>query len=256
MTSANDINPSEIEELPDPPRIITVDGPTASGKSSAGFLLAQELDYLFLDTGILYRIVCYQALQKEAAPFAAEFLKKVAEELDFELDVPDEASRRQGATTTVAMEGRNITWDLRSTEIDQLLPEVSALPAVRRWLTTHMRRMGQVHLEGRGRHRGLIAVGRDTGTVVFPSAGCKFFLDGDPAVRARRRYAELRRRGLDVTEAEILADLQHRDQVDSTRATAPTRPASGAIILDTTHWSQEQTLSEMRSHIAEQCAPA
>lgn len=228
---------------------MTLDGPTASGKSTVGFRLAQELDYLFFDTGILYRIVCWKALSGGDPPFAAMHLAAVAAHLEFDLRVPEPAAQALGATTTVLVENRDVTWELRRKAIDRLLPEVAAQPAVRSSLTARMRRIGQTYLEGTGHKQGIVVVGRDVGTVVFPDAERKYFLTADPQVRARRRHAELQARGENLSEAEVLADLLQRDHVDSTRALAPTRPADSAIILDTTDWSIDQTVDQVRRQL-------
>ncbi len=231
------------------PRLIALDGPTASGKSSVGFRLAQELDYLFFDTGILYRIVCWRALWEDPPSLAAAQLAEIAAHLEFELRAPEPAAQATGTTTTVMVGNRDVTWELRKKEIDQLLPEVAAQPGVRSSLTARMRQIGQVYLEGEGHKQGIVVVGRDVGTVVFPDAACKYFLTADPRVRASRRHAELVARGEELSEEEVLADLERRDHVDSTRALAPTRPADSAIILDTTDWSIDQTVDQVRRQL-------
>ena len=231
------------------PRLITFDGPTASGKSVVGFHLAQELDYLFFDTGILYRIVCWRVLLGGTPPFEPAHLAEVAAHLEFDLRVPEPAAQDAGVTTTVMAGNQDVTWELRKKEIDKLLPDVSAQPGVRFSLTERMRHIGQTYLEGEGHRLGVIVVGRDVGTVVFPDAECKFFLKADPLVRARRRHAELKTRGEDLSEEEVLVDLERRDFIDSTRALAPTRPADNAMILDTTSWSLGQTMDQVRNRL-------
>lgn len=227
------------------PRLITFDGPTASGKSVVGFRLAQKLDYLFFDTGILYRIVCWRVLLGGIPPFEPAQLAEVAAHLEFELKAPEAAAQAAGVTTTVMAGRRDVTWDLRKKEIDKLLPEVSAQAGVRFSLTERMRNIGQQYLEGEGHKQGVVVVGRDVGTVVFPAAECKYFLQADPLVRARRRHAELKARGEGLSEVEVLADLQRRDLADSTRTLAPTRPAADAMILDTTGWTLEETIDQV-----------
>ena len=231
------------------PRLITLDGPTASGKSTVGFRLAQDLDYLFFDTGILYRIVCWKALLEGPPPFASVHLAEVATHLEFDLRAPEPAAQATGTTTTVLVGNQDITWELRKKKIDQLLPEVAAQPGVRFSLTERMRQIGQVYLEGEGHKQGVIVVGRDVGTVVFPDAECKYFLTADPKVRAGRRHAELIARGEELSEQEVLVDLEKRDYIDSTRALAPARPADSAIILDTTDWSIDQTVDQVRQQL-------
>ncbi len=233
------------------PRLITLDGPTASGKSTVGFRLSQDLDYLFFDTGILYRIVCWQVLKGGSPPFDPAHLAEVAAHLQFTLRPPGSSAQAAGTTTIVLVGKEDVTWELRKKEIDKLLPEVSAQPGVRSSLTTRMRQIGQMYLEGEGHKQGVIVVGRDAGTVVFPDAECKYFLKADPKVRASRRHAELHSRGEQLSEREVLADLEKRDHVDSTRDLAPTRPADNAIILDTTDMSLCQTVNKVRQQLRE-----
>ncbi len=241
--------PVDVQQRLHLPRLIALDGLTASGKSTVGFRLAQELDYLFFDTGILYRIVCWKALLDGSPPFASDHLAEVADCLEFELRAPEPAAQATGVTTTVLVGNRDVTWELRKKEIDQLLPEVAAHSRVRSSLTARMRRIALVYLDGKGHKQGVIMVGRDIGTVVFPDAECKYFLTADPKVRAKRRHAELQVRGEDLSEKKVLADLETRDRVDSTRTLAPAQPADSAIILDTTDWSLDQAVDQVRQQL-------
>ncbi len=211
--------------------------------------MAQDLDYLFFDTGILYRIVCWHVVKSGSPSFDSAQLAEVADHLEFELRIPAPSAQAAGTTTTVLVGKQDITWELRKKEIDQLLPEVSAQSGVRSSLTIRMRQIGLMYLEGEGHKQGVIVVGRDVGTVVFPDAECKYFLKADPEVRASRRHAELQSRGEKLSEREVLADLEKRDHVDSTRALAPTRPADNAIILDTTNLSLSQTVNKVRQQL-------
>ena len=128
------------------------------------------------------------------------------------------------------------------------------MAGVREALTERMRRIGTAYQSGQGLAQGVVVVGRDVGTVVFPDARCKFFLTAQPSVRAQRRYAELKAQGASVQLQAVLADLQERDRIDSTRQLAPTKAASDAIILDTTDLSLDATLTALHSHLRERFA--
>lgn len=229
------------------PRLIAIDGPTASGKSAAGFRLATDLHYLFFDTGILFRIVCWQALRHSRTPSGETLFVQTAREMALELRPPTPAEIQAGHTTTVLVNGQDITWQLRHSRVDRLLPSVSAMAGVRQELTARMRQIGQASLDDSAAGRGVVVIGRDIGTVVFPDAACKLFLDAEPAVRAQRRHRELVAHGADISLAEVLADLQARDRMDSTRALAPAQAAADAMILDTTHWTLDETVAQVHA---------
>lgn len=233
------------------PRLIVFDGPTAAGKSAVGFRLSQDLGYQFFDTGLLFRVTCWKAFQTGDGPYAEDLCARIAAALELELLPPEPDEARAGRTSTVKVDGRDITWELRQPRVDRLLPAVSAMAGVRKALTERMRRIGTAYQSGQGLAQGVVVVGRDVGTVVFPDARCKFFLTAQPSVRAQRRYAELKAQGASVQLQGILADLQERDRIDSTRPLAPTKAASDAIILDTTDLSLDATLTALHSHLRE-----
>ena len=233
------------------PRLIVFDGPTAAGKSAAGFRLSQDLGYQFFDTGLLFRVTCWKALQTGDGPYAEALCARIAAALELELLPPEPDEARAGRTSTVKVDGQDITWELRQPRVDRLLPAVSAMAGVREALTERMRRIGTAYQAGQGLAQGVVVVGRDVGTVVFPDARCKFFLTAQPSVRARRRYAELKAQGASVQLQAVLADLQERDRIDSTRRLAPTKAASDAIILDTTDLSLDATLTALHSRLRE-----
>ncbi len=229
-------------------RCIAIDGPSASGKSSVGFQVAQRLDYLFLDTGILFRAVCWMLLQ-DSLPFTSTHLAATARTLTVQLAPPAATEATDGRTTTVHMKGRDVTWDLRCPEVDQLLPSVAADPEVRAALTVRMRTIGLDYLEDAAPTGGVVVVGRDIGTIVFPDAGYKFFLDADLETRARRRHQELVGQGKTLSLDAVRDDMRQRDHRDATRAVAPSMPAANADIIDTTCLTLEETVSEILSRV-------
>lgn len=230
-------------------RCIAIDGASASGKSSVGFRVAHALGYLFFDTGILFRAVCWALLQ-DSSPISSTRMNETAEALQVQLRPPAVHEIADGRTTTVRMDGQDVTWNLRSPEVDQLLPTVSANPGVRHALTIQMREIGLDHLENSQPDGGVVIIGRDIGTVVFPDAGCKLFLDADLDVRARRRYRELAEQGKPTPLATVREDMQNRDHQDATRAVAPSVPAANADIIDTTDFTLEETVAEILSRLA------
>lgn len=199
--------------------VVTVDGPAGSGKSSASRLLARELGFAFLDTGALYRAIALAA-QRAGMQDAGE------EELDAWLDgVPLEAKSREGCFL-VLLDGQDVEPFIRNEIISQLASRLSALAPVREHLMGLQRAAGQAG--------DLVAEGRDMGTVVFPRAEAKFFLTASETERARRRWLELTQRGQQVELDEVLGDMRRRDRRDAQRSLSPLRPASDAVVLDTT----------------------
>ncbi len=182
---------------------IAIDGPAASGKSTLGKKLADKLGYLFFDTGVMYRAVTWIALQKKINLNNASALTELAEQTD--IDVRP-ASKGDGRSYDVLVDGQDITWNIRRPEVDANVSLVSSYPGVRKALTTQQRKIGM-----RGK---VVMVGRDIGTVVLPEAGLKVYLDASVEERARRRYEELRQRGEDARLDEILSAMRKRDRIE------------------------------------------
>ncbi len=203
------------------PSIIAIDGPAASGKSTLGFRLAQALGYLYFDTGVMYRAVTWLALDRQVNPNDETAVTALAERVPIEVCA---ASVDDGRACDVLIENRDITWDTRQPAVEASVSVVAAYAGVRRALSAQQRRIG---LRGR-----VVMVGRDIGTVVLPEADLKIYLDASAEERARRRYEEIIARGGQANYDEILAKVIARDQIDSTRAVAPLRPAEDAILLD------------------------
>lgn len=215
--------------------IIAIDGPAASGKSTIGKRLADELGYLFFDTGVMYRAVTWVALQRGVDVRDEAAVTRLAEETP--IDVAP-ASQSDGRACDVIVEGQDITWETRRPEVDANVSVVSAYAGVRREMSQQQRRIGQ-----RGR---VVMVGRDIGTVVLPEADLKIYLDASAEERARRRFDEIRARGEEADYEEILSKVRERDRIDSTRAVAPLRPAQDAVILDTDKLSADEVFARVR----------
>jgi len=220
------------------PKTIAIDGPAAAGKSTIGERLAQELGYLYFDTGVMYRAVTWAALQRGVDIADEAGVTDLARQVHIDVLPPTADDGRQ---YTVQIDGEDVTWDLRRPEVDQQVSPVSAYAGVREALTEQQRRIGQ-----RGQ---VVMVGRDIGTVVLPDAPLKIYLDATTAERAQRRYRENTERGQECQYEEILQDMARRDQIDSTREAAPLRPAGDAVIIDTTRLDIEQVLERIRAII-------
>lgn len=206
--------------------VIAVDGPAASGKSTVGEALAERLDYLFFDTGAMYRAVTLAVLERDIDPADEKSVENVAENLTIDVRSPDVSD---GRLYTVLLNKRDVTWAIRASEVDAHVSQIAKYPDVRSAMTLQQRRIGV-----RGQ---VVMVGRDIGTVVMPDAGVKIYLDADIAERARRRWEEIEARNNGEIPAyeEVLSAMKRRDRIDSTREIAPLRPADDAIVIDTTN---------------------
>ncbi len=224
--------------------VIAIDGPAASGKSTVGYRLAQRLNYLYFDTGAMYRAVTWAALQQGLDLHDQEAIGELARRLHIEVRAPT-PEEEDGRQATVLVDGQDVTWAIRTPEVDQHVSVVAANPLVRQALSAQQRRIGRQYGEGRGDKPGVVMVGRDIGTVVLPDAPLKIYLDAPVEERARRRYQELRERGKAVRYEQVLADMRRRDRLDSERAIAPLRVAEDAVVLDTAGLSVKQVVDRI-----------
>ena len=218
-------------------RIVTIDGPSGGGKSTVSRMLAAQLHYTYLDTGAMYRAVAYQCREKDIDLADNGQLEALLAAIRIEL-LPPEAGEDD---VRVLVDGRNVGRDLRTPEMGMLASKVSALPLVRASLT---RLQQQIGASGR-----IVAEGRDTGTVVFPEAAWKFFLDASPQVRAHRRVEQLRSKGEMVDEQQLLAQIIQRDRDDRERIIAPLKAAPDALIIDSTGLPVEEVVRLMYEKI-------
>ncbi len=226
------------------PAVITIDGPAASGKSTVGYALAQALDYLFLDTGVMYRAVTWAALRRSLDVEDGETVGALAAELPLDV-LPPADDTGDGRQCTVLVGSEDVTTAIRSPQIDRNVSAVSAHATVRQALTAHQRRIGVRFGEGHADKAGVVMVGRDIGTVVMPDAPLKVFLDATAEERARRRYEELQERGRAVDYAQVLDDINRRDQIDSNRALSPLAVAADAIVVDTTELTPQEVVERI-----------
>lgn len=216
------------------PNTIALDGPAASGKSTVGSRVADALDYLFFDTGVMYRAVTWVALERGVDVNDADAVAKLTEETPIDV-LP--SSQNDGRACDVFVEKNDITWQCRRPEVDANVSVVAANPGVRAALTVQQRRIG---LRGE-----VVMVGRDIGTVVIPEAELKIYLDASAEERAKRRYEEIIGRGEEADYAEILDKVIKRDHVDSTRDVAPLRPADDAVIIDSDKLNADQVFEQI-----------
>jgi cytidylate kinase len=221
------------------PSTIAIDGPAASGKSTLGKKLADELGYLFLDTGVMYRAVTWAALQRGVSLSDEKAVSDLAENCVIDIRP---ASCEDGRSNDILVDGQDVTWDIRRPEVDANVSLVSSFAGVRRALTAQQRRIGQ-----RGK---VVMVGRDIGTVVLPEADLKIYLDASAEERARRRYREIVARGEPADYAEILAAMQARDAFDSTRDLSPLCAAEDAHVIDSDDLDIEGVLEYARRLLA------
>ncbi len=226
------------------PRMIAIDGPAASGKTTLGKRLAEVLGYLFFDTGAMYRAVTLAALQRGVPVTDEAALTALAETVQIDVYTP---SIEDGRCNDVLLDGEDITWEIRSPLVDENVSPVSVHPGVRRVVTIKQRRIG---LRGQ-----VVMVGRDIGTVVLPEADLKIYLDASAEERARRRFHERIQRGESADLEKILDVVRERDRIDSTRTVAPLRPAYDAIRINSDNLDADQVLEQVKSIIFHDHSP-
>ena len=207
--------------------IIAIDGPSGAGKSTVARILAKRLRYTYIDTGAMYRAVALRAKEKGIPPAEEEALAQLAASLRITFVADPKETR-------VLCDGEDVTEAIRSPEISLLASDISQRRGVRKALVDLQREMG--------REGGVVLEGRDIGTVVFPRAQVKFYLDANPEERARRRFEELKAKGLPVCFEETLEEVIQRDRNDMLRAISPLKKAEDAILIDSTYLRVEQVV--------------
>lgn len=215
-------------------QVIAIDGPGAAGKSTVAQRLAARTGAMLFDTGALYRAVTLLAVRQGVDGADSTRLAHLARVHRIDIEPPTVEDGRQ---VTVLLDGEDVTWAIRAPEIDARVSEVSAQALVREELLDVQRSIAD--------GARVVMVGRDIGTVVIPRAGVKVFLDASTEERARRRFLELQRRGVEADYDTVLADLQARDDFDSSRETAPLAPAGDAAIVDTDGRAVEEIVDEI-----------
>jgi CMP/dCMP kinase len=215
------------------PLIIAIDGPSGSGKSTLGRMLSRALGLLYIDTGSMYRAVALSVIENEIDATNHAAVIQLAEKLEINLEGdPDSLKTLIGS--------RDVSELIRTDSVTSMSSIVSAIPGVRRAMVARQRELGK---------RGAVLNGRDIATVVFPDADYKFFLTADPKERAQRRFSEDQLKGSDTSFADTLEDMIERDRRDSTRTDSPLKIAEGAIVIDSTGKTIEETFHEMMKAI-------
>lgn len=219
--------------------IIAIDGPAAAGKSSAAKGLAKRLGYLYLDSGSLYRAMAWKMIEEKANLEVPWEVEALCQPLNVEL-------RLKGETTEIWVDEVNVTSHLRVPEVTRVSATISAFPGVRKKLLTIQRSIG-----GAG---GVVVEGRDIGTVVFPEADVKFYLDAAIPVRGMRRYKEFEAKGIPADLATTTREIEERDKKDSHRAVAPLKRGADAIVIDSTPLQLDDVIEKMAQEIEKKAA--
>ncbi len=214
--------------------IITVDGPSGAGKGTLCYALAEKLGYALLDSGAIYRVTALAAL-KSAVDLSDELaLAELARSLDIQF-IPEDGEVK------IVLNGENVSHLIRTQEVANGASKVAIFPRVRTALLQLQQNFAK--------NDGLIADGRDMGTVVFPNAQVKLFLDASAEERAKRRYKQLQNNGISGNFAQILAEIQERDFRDRNREVAPLKPAEDALLLDSTTLSIDEVIAQALDYI-------
>lgn len=214
--------------------VITIDGPSGAGKGTVSTQLAKELGWNFLDSGAIYRVLAIASMHHQIACDDESALLPLASSLDVNFETTDDGSK-------IVLEGEDVTYSIRTEEVGSIASQIASLPRIREALLRRQRAFRE--------EPGLVADGRDMGTVVFPNAEVKIYLTASAEERAERRYKQLKEKGHDVNIARLLTDIKARDERDANRTVAPLVPASDALVLDSTHLNVEQVLEKVKEHM-------
>ena len=209
--------------------VVTVDGPSGAGKGTLSALIAEKLGWHLLDSGAIYRVLAVAAMHHDLPVDDESAVVPLASGLDVSFEIDKEQRR-------VVLEGEDVTDDIRTEEVGAVASQIASLARVREALLRRQRAFQQ--------DPGLVADGRDMGTVVFPDANVKLFLTASAEARAERRYNQLKDKGLDVNIARLLTDIKARDERDTQRSVAPLVPAQDAVIIDSTDLDIDQVFEK------------
>src|SRR3989338_2551839 len=229
--------------------IITIDGPTSSGKNSVGFLLAQKLGYIYIDTGMIYRAGAYQMSKAGVSLEEKEKILEIFKELDVRFEM-DEGWK-------MFLDGKDVTDSLHDPQIYEITSRVSAIPEVREIMKNTQRKLAapihpggeKMRLHPRGGIVGVVMGGRDIGSEIFPEAKHKFFLTASVKVRVKRRFEQLQKKDPAVKYEDVLSSMVERDRRDSKREASPMRVPKDAVLIDNSNLTVEETVEEMLKHI-------
>jgi cytidylate kinase len=215
--------------------VIAIDGPSGAGKSTVAKILAQRLGYIYIDTGAMYRAIGWKAMKEQLDPNDENALAELCCRTNVTI-------KKDNSDPRFFVDGTDVTGEIRTPAMGMIASTVSKSPAVRARLLTLQRELGN--------NGGVVMDGRDIGTVVFPDADKKFFLDASADERGKRRYLELKAKGMDVDLARITQEIWDRDQQDSGRSIAPLKKADDALLIDSSRLSIDQVVERMLSELA------
>ena len=210
--------------------IIAIDGWSACGKSTLAKQLAKHLNYIFIDSGAMYRAITLYFIRNTVHTTSASEVEKALSEISLEFKYNLESSNND-----ILLNGENVAHLIRDLNVAEKVSEVAAIEMVRTFAVKEQQKIGQ--------HKGVVMDGRDIGTTVFPDAELKLFMTADKEVRVSRRFNELSQLNPAITEAEVRSNLQSRDEIDSTRKISPLKKADDAIVLDNSNLTPEQQFS-------------
>lgn len=210
--------------------VITIDGPTSSGKSSVGFLFSQKIGYQFIDTGRIYRAGALHILRNEIPIDNQDKVAEVFENLDIDF-------KEINGKVRMFLEGKDVTNEIHSPEVTFIVPKIAANPKARNFSKQLQRKIGN--------SQNTVMAGRDIGSEIFPDSKLKFFITADVKVRAERRFNQIKKTDPTANFEEVLKSMEKRDDADSTREASPMRVPEEAIIIDTSNMSTEETVDKM-----------
>ncbi len=219
--------------MPNKKIIIAIDGHSSCGKSTMAKQLAQKLEYIYIDSGAMYRVVTLVALRKGLIANGKPNVEKVISELK-NINITFKWDEVEGKNTTF-LNGENVEDEIRQLEVSQNVSPISTIAEVRAEMVKQQRR--------NAKNKGIVMDGRDIGTVVFPNAELKIFMTASPEIRAERRFKELTEKGDKISFEEILKNVQSRDKIDSTRAVSPLKKADDALVLDNSNLTRAEQLN-------------
>ncbi len=221
--------------------IIAIDGYSSTGKSTLAKQIAKALNYIYIDTGAMYRAVTFYALKNNLISPKHFNKTQLIKDLD-NIDIDFKYNPEKGFAE-VYLNGKNIESEIRKMQVSNFVSDIAAIPEVRQKLVAQQRQIGQ--------KKGVVMDGRDIGSVVFPDAELKIFMTADPNIRAQRRYQELKNKGLDINLQEVLDNVKKRDKIDSERSTSPLIQTPDAIKIDNSNLTRKQQY-EMVLNLAKQ----
>lgn len=210
--------------------VITIDGPTSSGKSSVGFVFSKQIGYQFIDTGRIYRAGALFILKNNISIDDEDAVARVFENLDIEFRMVDGKVRN-------FLGGKDVTVEIHTAETTAVVPKIAAFAKARAFAKQLQKRIGA--------EQNTVMAGRDIGSEIFPDSKLKFFITADVKIRAQRRYDQIKKSNPDVNYEDVLRGMEDRDNKDTTRKASPMRIPKDAIVIDTTNLSTEETVERM-----------